>query len=48
MTISGVVCRLHLAAPRDGQQVARAVREAVDIADAPSVVRFPKGTVGSP
>ena len=48
MTISGVVPGLHLAAPRDGQQVARAVREAVDISDAPSVVRFPKGTVGEP
>ncbi len=48
MTISGVVPGLHLAAPRDGQQVARAVHAAVDIADAPSVVRFPKGSVGSP
>ncbi len=48
MTISGVVPGLHLAAPRDGQQVARAVRAAVDIADAPSVVRFPKGSVGDP
>ena len=48
MTISGVVPGLHLAAPRDGQQVARAVRAAVDIADAPSVVRFPKGTVADP
>jgi 1-deoxy-D-xylulose-5-phosphate synthase len=48
MTISGVVPGLHLAAPRDGQQVARAVRAAVDVADAPSVVRFPKGTVADP
>ena len=48
MTISGVVPGLHLAAPRDGQQVARAVRAAVDISDAPSVVRFPKGSVGAP
>ncbi|MFL6167017.1 MAG: 1-deoxy-D-xylulose-5-phosphate synthase [Ornithinibacter sp.] len=48
MTISGVVPGLHLAAPRDGQQVARAVRAAVDIADAPSVVRFPKGAVADP
>ncbi|GGL22969.1 1-deoxy-D-xylulose-5-phosphate synthase [Phycicoccus endophyticus] len=48
MSISGVVPGLHLAAPRDGQQVARAVREAVAIADAPSVVRFPKGTVAEP
>ena len=48
LTISGVVPGLHLAAPRDGQQVAAAVEAAVDIADAPSVVRFPKGTVGDP
>ena len=48
MTIGGVVPGLHLAAPRDGQQVARAVRAAVAITDAPSVVRFPKGTVADP
>jgi 1-deoxy-D-xylulose-5-phosphate synthase len=48
MSIGGVVPGLHLAAPRDGQQVARAVRAAVAIADAPSVVRFPKGTVADP
>ncbi len=48
MTISGVVPGLHLAAPRDGQQVGRAVHAAVAIEDAPSVVRFPKGTVAEP
>jgi 1-deoxy-D-xylulose-5-phosphate synthase len=48
MTIAGVVPGLHLAAPRDGQQVPVALRAAVDIADAPSVIRFPKGTVGEP
>ena len=48
MSIAGVVPGLHLAAPRDGQQVPVALRAAVDIADAPSVVRFPKGTVGEP
>ena len=48
MTISGVVPGLHLAAPRDGHQVVRALHAAVAIADAPSVVRFPKGTVGDP
>ncbi|WP_239100273.1 1-deoxy-D-xylulose-5-phosphate synthase [Phycicoccus sp. CSK15P-2] len=48
LTITGVVPGLHLAAPRDGQQVARAVREAVAVDDAPSVVRFPKGTVADP
>ena len=35
---------LHLSAPRDGGQVRAALREAVDIRDAPSVIRFPKGT----
>jgi 1-deoxy-D-xylulose-5-phosphate synthase len=48
MTISGVVPGLHLAAPRDGHQVAQAVRAAVGISDAPSVVRFPKGAVADP
>jgi len=48
MTISGIVPGLHLAAPRDGQQVSRAVRAAVEITDAPSVVRFPKGSVADP
>ncbi len=48
MTIAGVVPGLRLAAPRDGQQVPLALRVAVEIADAPSVIRFPKGTVGEP
>lgn len=48
MAISGIVPGLHLAAPRDGQHVPTALRQAVDIDDAPSVIRFPKGTVGDP
>ena len=48
MSLCGVVPGLYLAAPRDGHQVGAALRAAVDIADAPSVVRFPKGTVGEP
>jgi len=48
LAITGVVPGLHLAAPRDGQQVPLALRVAVDIADGPSVIRFPKGTVGEP
>ena len=48
LTISGVIPGVHVAAPRDGQQVSAAVRAAVAISDAPSVVRFPKGTVGEP
>ncbi|MDO5738731.1 MAG: 1-deoxy-D-xylulose-5-phosphate synthase [Ornithinimicrobium sp.] len=48
LTMLSMVPGIHVAAPRDGQQVARAVREAVQIADAPSVVRYPKGSVGAP
>lgn len=45
MSIVGIVPGLHLAAPRDGQQIPVALRAAVDIDDAPSVIRFPKGSV---
>lgn len=48
MAIAGVVPGLHLAAPRDGHQVPVALRAAVNIDDAPSIIRFPKGTVGDP
>jgi 1-deoxy-D-xylulose-5-phosphate synthase len=48
MTLTGMVPGLHLAAPRDGEQVRAALRDAVDIADAPSVIRFPKGTAPEP
>ena len=48
MSLVGIVPGLHLAAPRDGQQIPAALRTAVDIADAPSVIRFPKGSVADP
>lgn len=48
LTLAGIVPGIRIAAPRDGQQVARALRESVDIDDGPSVVRFPKGSVGAP
>jgi 1-deoxy-D-xylulose-5-phosphate synthase len=48
MSLVGIVPGLHLAAPRDGQQIPLALRAAVDISDAPSVIRFPKGSVGDP
>ncbi|MFV0634675.1 1-deoxy-D-xylulose-5-phosphate synthase [Demequina sp.] len=37
---------LRLAAPRDASTLRRAFREAVDVSDAPTVVRYPKGPVG--
>ncbi|GAA1179172.1 1-deoxy-D-xylulose-5-phosphate synthase [Ornithinimicrobium humiphilum] len=48
LRLLGLVPGVRVAAPRDGQQVALALREAVAVDDAPTVVRFPKGTVGAP
>ena len=38
---------LHLAAPRDATRLREELREAVSIPDAPSVVRYSKGSVGA-
>ncbi|MFG3531176.1 1-deoxy-D-xylulose-5-phosphate synthase [Streptomyces sp. NPDC047917] len=46
MSILQVVPGLRLAAPRDAEQVRAQLREAVEVEDAPTVVRYPKGTVG--
>jgi 1-deoxy-D-xylulose-5-phosphate synthase len=48
MTICSVVPGLRLAAPRDGDQLRQQLREAVDVSDGPTVVRFPKGDVAGP
>ncbi|MCC3776361.1 1-deoxy-D-xylulose-5-phosphate synthase [Streptomyces sp. UNOB3_S3] len=46
MSILQVVPGLRIAAPRDADQLRAQLREAVDVADAPTVVRFPKENVG--
>ncbi|HEX5770086.1 MAG TPA: 1-deoxy-D-xylulose-5-phosphate synthase, partial [Nocardioidaceae bacterium] len=43
MSILQVVPGLRLAAPRDGERLRELLREAVQVDDAPTVVRFPKG-----
>jgi 1-deoxy-D-xylulose-5-phosphate synthase len=43
MSILQVVPGLRLAAPRDGARLRELLREAVAVADAPTVIRFPKG-----
>jgi 1-deoxy-D-xylulose-5-phosphate synthase len=48
MTICSVVPGLRLAAPRDGDQLRRQLREAVEVSDGPTVLRFPKGDVANP
>ncbi|MEU6574179.1 1-deoxy-D-xylulose-5-phosphate synthase [Streptomyces sp. NPDC046805] len=46
MSILQVVPGLRIAAPRDADQVRAQLREAVQVDDAPTVVRFSKGAVG--
>ena len=48
MALAAIVPGLRLAAPRDGEHVTSALRDAVDIDDAPSVIRFPKGSTPAP
>jgi 1-deoxy-D-xylulose-5-phosphate synthase len=45
LSILQVVPGLRLAAPRDGAGLRRALREAVNVDDAPTVVRYPKGSL---
>ena len=45
-SILQVVPGLRIAAPRDAARVAELLNEAVAVSDGPTVVRFPKGTVG--
>nr|WTB34281.1 1-deoxy-D-xylulose-5-phosphate synthase [Streptomyces sp. NBC_00830] len=46
MSILQCVPDLRIAAPRDADQVRAQLREAVEVDDAPTVVRFSKGAVG--
>ncbi|GAA1070156.1 1-deoxy-D-xylulose-5-phosphate synthase [Kitasatospora arboriphila] len=46
MSILQVVPGLRLAAPRDAEQLRTQLREAVEVPDAPTVLRFPKGDLG--
>ncbi|AWB92160.1 1-deoxy-D-xylulose-5-phosphate synthase [Aeromicrobium chenweiae] len=45
MSLLQIVPGLRLAAPRDGFQLRELLREAVDVDDAPTVIRFAKGAV---
>jgi len=46
-SILQVVPGLRIAAPRDATRIAELLGEAVEVSDGPTVVRFPKGTVGA-
>ena len=45
LALTGIVPTLAVAAPRDGARLRLALREAVDINDRPTLLRFPKGAV---
>jgi 1-deoxy-D-xylulose-5-phosphate synthase len=46
LALLGIVPGLRLAAPRDADRLREQLRAAVDVTDAPTVIRFPKGPVG--
>jgi 1-deoxy-D-xylulose-5-phosphate synthase len=47
LALTGIVPTLHVAAPRDGAILRETLNEAMNISDAPSLIRFPKGPVGA-
>ncbi|MFJ8647729.1 1-deoxy-D-xylulose-5-phosphate synthase [Streptomyces sp. NPDC093546] len=48
LSVLQAVPGLRIAAPRDADQLRAQLREAVDVRDAPTVVRFPKEAAGPP
>ncbi|GIG41034.1 1-deoxy-D-xylulose-5-phosphate synthase [Cellulomonas phragmiteti] len=48
LAMLSIVPGLRLAAPRDEPTLRAALRQAVDVDDAPTVVRYPKGSMGDP
>ncbi|MEC4019037.1 1-deoxy-D-xylulose-5-phosphate synthase [Streptomyces sp. H27-D2] len=48
MSVLQVVPGLRIAAPRDADQLRAELREAVEVEDAPTVIRYPKESVGAP
>jgi 1-deoxy-D-xylulose-5-phosphate synthase len=45
LALTGIVPTMRVAAPRDGARLRETLREALDVSDAPTAVRFPKGAV---
>jgi 1-deoxy-D-xylulose-5-phosphate synthase len=47
LALTGIIPTLHVSAPRDGLRLQEALWEAIDISGAPSLIRFPKGSVNA-
>ncbi len=45
LALTGIVPNMHVGAPRDGARLKEILRECVNISDAPSMIRFPKGAI---
>jgi len=45
LALTGIIPTMHVGAPRDGARLRELLQEAVNISDAPSMIRFPKGAV---
>ena len=48
LALTGIVPNLHVAAPRDGLRLRELLNECIEISDAPSLIRFPKGAITAP
>ena len=46
LSVLGIVPGIRVAAPRDGARLREELGEALDVADGPTAIRFPKGDVG--
>ena len=47
LALTGIVPNIHVAAPRDAKRLEELLSEAVEISNAPSLIRFPKGGVSA-
>ena len=45
LALTGIVPTMHVGAPRDGARLKEILRGCVNISDAPSMIRFPKGAI---
>ena len=45
LALTGIIPTMHVAAPRDGARLCEVLAESIQITDAPSMLRYPKGEV---
>ncbi len=45
LALTGIIPTMRVAAPRDASRLRETLREAIDISDAPTAIRFPKGAI---